>query len=245
MPHLLSAQTGTHEGRAKRQRRPSCALTRANMSAQLQTADLKVIILGESNVGKTCLLVRYLEKRFEEFPKATLGAAFTLKMRGKHNIAIWDTAGQERYLGLSIFYCRNADVAIMAYDVTSRESFKALMTRYVQLLSMVDDFALKVVVGTKIDLLGTKKRQVSVAEAEVFAKSLNPGWTAEKAPYFETSSATGENIDQVFDYIFEYCTREHGLLSCCLNNIHEKDLKTVTLTPRTLQLGKTVANCCL
>ncbi|KAH8026531.1 hypothetical protein HPB51_021143 [Rhipicephalus microplus] len=163
MPHLLSAQPGTLEGRAKRQRRPSCALQRANMSAQLQTADLKVIILGESNVGKTCLLVRYLEKRFEEFPKATLGAAFTLKMRGKHNIAIWDTAGQERYLGLSIFYCRNADVAIMAYDVTSRESFKALMTRYVQLLSMVDDFALKVVVGTKIDLLGTKKRQPNLS----------------------------------------------------------------------------------
>ncbi|KAH8026529.1 hypothetical protein HPB51_021141 [Rhipicephalus microplus] len=52
-----------------------------------------------------------------------------------------------------------------------------------------------------------KRALVSVAEAEVFAKSLNPGWTAEKAPYFETSSATGENIDQVFDYIFEYCTR--------------------------------------
>ncbi|KAL1430619.1 hypothetical protein MTO96_014813 [Rhipicephalus appendiculatus] len=233
MPHMLSAQPGTLDGRAKRQRRPSCVLQRANMSVKLQTADLKVIILGESNVGKTSLLVRYLEKRFEECPKATLGAAFTLKTRGKHNIAIWDTAGQERYVGLSIFYCRNADVAIMAYDVTSRESFKALIT--------INTGAAANGTTTAV----TSQVLVSVAEAEVFAKSLNPGWTAEKAPYFETSSATGENIDQVFDYIFEYCTREHGLLSCCLNNVHEKDLKTVTLTPRTLKIGKTVANCCI
>lgn len=245
MPLVLSTQQGTLDRRGKRERRSSWMLHRENMGVKLQTADLKVIILGDSNVGKTSLLVRYIERRFEDYPKATLGASFTLKMRGKHNIAIWDTAGQERYVGLSMFYCRNADVAIMAFDVTSRETFKALMTRYVQLLSVVDDFALKVVVGTKNDLLSTKKRQVSVAEAETFARSLNPGWTTDKAPYFETSSATGENIEQVFEYIFEYCTREHGMLSCCLNNAREKDLKTVTLTPRTLRIAKSVTNCCI
>lgn len=245
MPHMVSFQKELPNRRASRERRPSWTSTQQNMGVKLQTADLKVIILGDSSVGKTSLLVRYLEKRFDEYPKATLGAAFTLKMRGKHNIAIWDTAGQERYVGLSMFYCRNADVAIMAFDVTCRESFKALMTRYVQLLSMVNDFALKVIVGTKSDLLGKAKRQVSVAEAETFARSLNPGLAMDKVPYFETSSATGENIDQVFEYIFEYCSREHGLLSCCLKNVHEKDLKTVTLTPGTFKVAKNVANCCI
>lgn len=245
MPRTASVRKELHNRRASRERQPSWASTRQNMGMELQTADLKVIILGDSSVGKTSLLIRYLEKRFDEYPKATIGAAFTLKMRGKHNIAIWDTAGQERYVGLSMFYCRNADVAIMAFDVASRESFKSLMTRYVQLLSMVDDFALKVVVATKCDLLGKAKRQVSVAEAENFARSLNPGLAKEKTPYFETSSATGENIDQVFEYIFEYCSREHGLLSCCLKNVHEKDLKTVTLTPGTFKVGKSVANCCI
>ncbi|CAN7998737.1 unnamed protein product [Ixodes hexagonus] len=215
------------------------------MGLKLQTADLKVVILGDANVGKTSLLVRYLEKRFDDRTKSTVGATFTLKMWGKYNIAIWDTAGQERYIGLSSFYCRNADVAIMAFDITNRESFKALMTRYVELLCMVDDFALKVVVGTKTDLLTDHKRQVSSMEAEVFARSLNHMSTKDKAPYFETSSATGNNIETVFEYIVECCYPGNPLLSCCLRQTPDKDCKSVVLSPSALRFAKTTTGCCL
>ncbi|EEC08169.1 putative RAB-20 [Ixodes scapularis] len=215
------------------------------MGLKLQTADLKVVILGDANVGKTSLLVRYLEKRFDDRPKSTVGASFTLKMWGKYNIAIWDTAGQERYIGLSSFYCRNADVAIMAFDITNRESYKALMTRYVELLHMVDDFALKVVVGTKTDLLKDYKRQVSSAEAEMFARNLNHTAAKDKAPYFETSSVTGNNIETVFEYIVERCYPGSPLLSCCLRQTHEQEHKSVALTPRVLRFAKTTAGCCL
>ncbi|CAN8026958.1 unnamed protein product [Ixodes persulcatus] len=215
------------------------------MGLKLQTADLKVVILGDANVGKTSLLVRYLEKRFDDRTKSTVGASFTLKMWGKYNVAIWDTAGQERYIGLSSFYCRNADVAIMAFDITNRESYKALMTRYVELLHMVDDFALKVVVGTKTDLLKDYRRQVSSAEAEMFARNLNHTAAKDKAPYFETSSATGNNIETVFEYIVERCYPGSPMLSCCLRQTHEQEHKSVALTPRVLRFAKTTAGCCL
>lgn len=215
------------------------------MGLKLQTADLKVVILGDANVGKTSLLVRYLEKRFDDRTKSTVGASFTLKMWGKYNVAIWDTAGQERYIGLSAFYCRNADVAIMAFDITNRESYKALMTRYVELLHMVDDFALKVVVGTKTDLLKDYKRQVSSAEAEMLARNLNNMAAKDKAPYFETSSATGNNIEAVFEYIVERCYPGSPMLSCCLRQTHEQEHKPVALTPRVLRFTKTTAGCCL
>ncbi|KAG0418883.1 hypothetical protein HPB47_004535 [Ixodes persulcatus] len=156
-----------------------------------------------------------------------------------------DTAGQERYIGLSSFYCRNADVAIMAFDITNRESYKALMTRYVELLHMVDDFALKVVVGTKTDLLKDYRRQVSSAEAEMFARNLNHTAAKDKAPYFETSSATGNNIETVFEYIVERCYPGSPMLSCCLRQTHEQEHKSVALTPRVLRFAKTTAGCCL
>lgn len=197
--------------------------------------------MGDANVGKTSLLVRYLEKRFDDRTQATVGASFTLKIWGKYNIAIWDTAGQERYIGLSAFYCRNTNVAIMAFDITRRESFKALMTRYVQLLTMVDDVTLKVVVGTKSDLLKDLPRQVSTAEAEAFARYLNPAAAA--VPYFETSSATGNNIENMFEYIFEHCYPGRGMLTCCLGKSRDRKLRNAALNSNTL--ARTTTTCCV
>lgn len=85
------------------------------------------LVYNTSNVYFCCSWHSRLTLYFLSFDKATVGASFTLKIWGKYNIAIWDTAGQERYIGLSAFYCRNTNVAIMAFDITRRESFKALM----------------------------------------------------------------------------------------------------------------------
>ncbi|XP_064480196.1 ras-related protein Rab-20-like [Ornithodoros turicata] len=214
------------------------------MRTRLQGADMKVVVLGDVNIGKTTLLIRYMEKRFESKTSATVGATFTVKSQDNNNIAIWDTAGQERYCGLSSFYCRNADVAILAFDITNRESYHALINRYLQLMSTVNGFPLKVLVGTKSDLLKEKRRQVTMAEAQQFASNINPSLPAGDIPYFETSSVTGVNVEKVFEYIFDHCCTKKIPISCCLNASPKERVK-LGLTAKTISIAHTAASCCI
>ncbi|KAI0232036.1 Ras-related protein Rab-7b [Lamellibrachia satsuma] len=163
-------------------------------------ADLKVVILGASDVGKTALIHRYIEGTFKKEAN-TIGASFSLRQWGQYNIAIWDTAGEEKFCGLSAFYCRGAGAAIFAYDVTNEDSFHALRARFKTLLQDANKDCLVVVVGTKLDLLSSQAREVSQDDALVLARELNTG-SLKQLPYFETSSLTGQNIVKVFEYIF-------------------------------------------
>jgi len=163
-------------------------------------ADLKVVILGEKSVGKTCLIHRYLDRKFSD-TKSTIGASFLLKLWQGYNIAIWDTAGEERFTGLSTFYCRGAGAAILAFDPRDERSFDLLKQRFIPLLDSAEEDCLKILVGTKSDLIDDKNRKISCEEGASFARSLNPGLKGEA--YFETSSLSGSNVDEVFEFIFE------------------------------------------
>lgn len=170
-------------------------------------ADLKVVIMGDSNVGKTSLINRYSARKFSDV-SSTIGASFFLKKWGPYNVAIWDTAGEEKFSSLSSFYCRNASAAIMAYDICDRETFDSLQTRHIPLLEAADENCLVVTVGTKLDLVSPRSRQISNDAGEQFAVIANPSRfkdednTALRIPFFETSSLSGENVDSVFLYIF-------------------------------------------
>ncbi|XP_014668560.1 PREDICTED: ras-related protein Rab-20-like isoform X2 [Priapulus caudatus] len=159
-------------------------------------ANLKVIILGEFNVGKTSLIKRYKEGKFDPQEEPTIGASFYLKRWGPHNVAIWDTAGQERFMSLSALYCRGTKAAILAFDISQKDTFNQLEKRFLPLVnSHTEENCLIVIVGCKVH------RETAIA----LARELNPTWKPEKPPpYYETSSITGENVNALFEFIFEY-----------------------------------------
>lgn len=176
-------------------------------SGTKRKADLKVVILGDVNVGKTSLICRYIDGKFLA-SDPTVGASFFMTHWGPYNVAVWDTAGQEKYTGLSSFYCRNAGAAIFAFDLNCMKSFNSLGVRFLPLLDSAHECCLKVLVGTKLDLTTPGSRQVSTEAAEKLALQMNADQSIEKlqkAPYFETSSKTGQNVEEVFDYILQYC----------------------------------------
>lgn len=172
----------------------------ANLVPAKKRADLKIVILGATDVGKTALIHRYVEGTFKKEAN-TIGASFSLRQWGPYNIAIWDTAGEERFCGLSAFYCRGAGAAIFAYDVTSEDSFHTLRARFKTLLRDANEDCLVVVVATKLDLLPSRAREVSQDDALILTRELNSG-SLEQLPYFETSSLNGQNVVKVFEYIF-------------------------------------------
>jgi len=158
--------------------------------------DAKIILLGDSGVGKTSLLNRYINNQFEN-TKATIGAFFLLKVWRGYNLGIWDTAGQEKYNALGGFYCRNTKAAILMYDITAEESFKKIQ-KYLDLLESENsgNDVFLVLVGSKLDLVQSesKGRQVAQGDAQQYAASINAQW-------FETSAKTGHAIEDVFNCI--------------------------------------------
>lgn len=173
-------------------------------SRPIRKADLKIVMIGDSSIGKTCLVLRYIDRQFQN-SISTIGASFILKPWGHYNIAIWDTAGGERYTGMSTFYYRNASAAILSFDLTNRKTFESLSEKYLPILNTVNSAKLKVIVGTKSDLLKVQPREVTAAEGKELAKTLNPQLDSKDSfiPYFETSSKNGANVDNMFEYVFE------------------------------------------
>lgn len=192
---------------------------RKNKKRKRSGAVLKVVMIGDASIGKTCLVVRYMEREYSN-SQSTIGACFVLKTWGNHDIAIWDTAGEEKYAGMTTFYYRNASAAILAFDMFDRTSFYNLNQRYIPILNDVASAKLKVIVATKSDLLDTHIRKVSKEEGIELAKKSNPHLDFQKhaLPYFETSAKTGHNVDEMFEYIFEFFYPGGGLSSPTTGN---------------------------
>ncbi|XP_067299526.1 ras-related protein Rab-20 [Pseudorasbora parva] len=113
--------------------------------------DVKVVILGDMNVGKTSLLHRYTERKFKD-TISTVGGAFFLKQWGPYNISIWDTAGREQFHGLGSMYCRGAAAVILTYDVTNWQSLAELENRFLSLTDTANTDCIFAIVGNKTDL---------------------------------------------------------------------------------------------
>jgi len=161
---------------------------------------LKVIILGDSSVGKTSLMNQYVSKRFTTSYKATIGADFCTKEVVVDDrvvtMQIWDTAGQERFQSLGVAFYRGADCCVLVYDVTSPNSFKNLDSWREEFLIQAgpkdpDHFPF-VVLGNKMDL---ENRQVSTRRAQQWCQSKND------IPHFETSAKDGINVETAFETI--------------------------------------------
>ncbi len=175
----------------------------ASSAPPQKKALLKLIILGDSGVGKTSLMNRYVHDRFTSAYKATIGADFLAKetsLEGRPaTLQIWDTAGQERFQSLGVAFYRGADACVLVFDVTKPKSFEALANWQKQFLAQADprdpsSFPF-VVLGNMIDKADS--RRVSSEKARE--------WCAKNGdiPYFETSAKEGVNIEEAFQRVGE------------------------------------------
>ncbi|KAJ0030256.1 hypothetical protein Pint_13186 [Pistacia integerrima] len=164
---------------------------------------LKVIILGDSGVGKTSLMNQYVNRKFSNQYKATIGADFLTKEVQFEDrlftLQIWDTAGQERFQSLGVAFYRGADCCVLVYDVNVMKSFDNLNNWREEFLiqaspSDPENFPF-VVLGNKVDVDGGNSRVVSEKKAKA--------WCASKGniPYFETSAKEGFNVEAAFQCI--------------------------------------------
>lgn len=158
----------------------------------------KLILVGDSYVGKTNILSKYIKDEFNQNTKSTVGVEFgtkILKIEDKTIKAqIWDTAGQERYKSITSTYYRGAKGAFIVYDITNRLTFESV-DKWIQDLNLNSDKNITLLlIGNKSDL--ADKRDVTKEEGEEKAKSFG-------LAFLETSALTGENIDKAFDYMLK------------------------------------------
>merc|ERR1712078_279521 len=153
----------------------------------------KLLLIGDSGVGKSCLLLRFADDTYTESYISTIGVDFkirTLELDGKTiKLQIWDTAGQERFRTITSSYYRGAHGIIVVYDVTDMESFNNVK----QWLNEIDRYASekvnKMLVGNKSDL--TSKKAVDYNTAKEFADTLS-------LSFLETSAKNATNVEQAF-----------------------------------------------
>jgi len=153
----------------------------------------KLLLIGDSGVGKSCLLLRFADDTYTESYISTIGVDFkirTIELEGKTvKLQIWDTAGQERFRTITSSYYRGAHGIIVVYDVTDNDTF----TNVKQWLQEIDRYASegvnKLLVGNKSDL--TSKKVVEYGVAKEFADQLI-------IPFLETSAKNATNVEQAF-----------------------------------------------
>eukprot|EP00467_Chlorarachnion_reptans_P014108 CAMPEP_0114507470 /NCGR_PEP_ID=MMETSP0109-20121206/12032_1 /TAXON_ID=29199 /ORGANISM="Chlorarachnion reptans, Strain CCCM449" /LENGTH=208 /DNA_ID=CAMNT_0001686235 /DNA_START=307 /DNA_END=930 /DNA_ORIENTATION=- len=153
---------------------------------------MKILLLGDSGVGKTCLALRFVGEKFQKSFKVTVGIDFKVKefnVDGKSvKVQIWDTAGQERFRSVATNYYRKAAGVVLVYDVNNYESFQNLSTWMELLDQHTDEGIVKIIIGNKLDM-SDGKRAVSTEMGQAFAKKHN-------VKFLETSAKTGKDVEK-------------------------------------------------
>jgi Ras-related protein Rab-1A len=170
----------------------------------------KIVIIGDSNVGKSQFLLKYINNTYNESYISTIGVDFKTKTFSKNNktikFQIWDTAGQERFRTIVASYYRGAHYCIIMFDIGNMESFDNV-TKWLQEYNSLSNNKNFLLVGTKSDL----KNVVSDEVISQFVKEHD-------IKYFKTSSKNGDNIHEVFNYIADELLS--GKQKQLLTNIH-------------------------
>ena len=166
----------------------------------------KILTIGESGVGKTCILRRFVENKFLKNHLATIGIDFKTKTLTINNqeikLKIWDTAGQERFRNITTQYYKGADGIVLVYDVTDDASYEKIRDWMDQILSNTqkDDIGL-VLLGNKCDM---EPRSVTEEQGNKLAEEL-------KISYFETSALTGQGIKEAFEQLTRDIMKKKGV----------------------------------
>mmetsp|Transcript_13140 Transcript_13140/g.28810 ORF Transcript_13140/g.28810 Transcript_13140/m.28810 type:complete len:206 (-) Transcript_13140:250-867(-) len=152
----------------------------------------KLVVIGDTGVGKSCILLRFVDNIFAENYANTIGVDFrfrTVKLDRKTvKLQIWDTAGQERFRTITSAYYRGADGIIMVYDVTSEDSFNHINDWFTEVNRYTTESTRKLLVGNKID---KANKMVPSEKARALADSMG-------IPFLETSAIDSTNVEQAF-----------------------------------------------
>eukprot|EP01121_Diplochlamys_sp_Union-15-3_P009966 TRINITY_DN2749_c0_g1_i1.p1 TRINITY_DN2749_c0_g1~~TRINITY_DN2749_c0_g1_i1.p1 ORF type:complete len:221 (-),score=45.89 TRINITY_DN2749_c0_g1_i1:34-696(-) len=157
----------------------------------------KILLLGNSLVGKTSIAIRFVKEQWLPKTNPTIGASFLTKELtlgpNKIKLQIWDTAGQERFRSLAPMYYREAAAALLIFDLTEFDSFSKLHEWVSELQSNVEGEIILLLIGNKADKVQEEKtnRKVSFDAAQDYASSIN-------ASYHEVSAKSGQSIEEIF-----------------------------------------------
>ena len=173
------------------------------MDDEEYTMIFKIILIGDSGVGKTNLLSRYINDTYSDTTKSTVGVELACKIleinSTKVKIQIWDTAGQERYKSITKSYFKGAKGALIVYDISIKQSFNNVDKWIDDLKEFGEDCTCILLVGNKCDL--DNIRQVSMDEVRKKAEQYNVG-------FCETSAKTGKDVDVAFQRLIEEISKK-------------------------------------
>ena len=154
---------------------------------------LKILIIGNSGVGKSCLLVRFADDIYQENYIATIGVDFkikTLDVDEKNvKLQIWDTAGQDRFRNITASYYRGAAGIAIVYDITDPDSFNNINSWLIEVEKNASKSVYKILIGNKCDL--EEKRKVTFEQGKEFADTNG-------MKFFETSAKNAHNVEDSF-----------------------------------------------
>ena len=167
----------------------------------------KIMLLGDSSVGKTCFLKRYIDDTFQDVYLSTIGFDYkykfiTLEDGKKIKLQIWDTAGQERFRTIGKGYYKGAHGIILIYDVTSQKSFDSIKTWLNEIKSEASNKVCVFLVANKIDI---EERLISREDGEEIAKNNN-------LEFYESSAKDNINVSEVFQDLAEKINEKYQIM---------------------------------
>ena len=191
----------------------------------------KVLILGDSSVGKTCFLLKYTDKVFNEVYMSTIGLDYrlktlTLKNGKKVKLQIWDTAGQDRFRTITNNYYEGAHGIILIYDITNTETYDNVENWISQIKEEASPNVVIYLVGNKVDM--EDKRKVTTEEGQKVADENN-------LPFIETSAKSDINVNETFDNLVEK-------MDSVFSNLEKKD--SVSISGNNLNKDNNKKKCC-
>ena len=185
----------------------------------------KTLILGDTTVGKTCFLLKYTDKTFQEAHLATIGLDYRLKTMKLKNgkeikLQIWDTAGQDRFRAITRNYYKGSHGILLLYEVTNVKSFENIKTWVSSIREEASKDVVVYILGNKID--NAKNRKVETEEGKELAEELG-------FPFMETSAKNNINVSETFEDLVERIDKIYG-------NIEQK--------PAKIYKAKNKSKCC-
>ena len=166
----------------------------------------KVLLLGDSEVGKSCFLMRYSDNVFVENYITTIGLDYKLKTVKLDNgktikVQLWDTAGQDKYRTIAKNYYKGSHGILLLYDITKISSFDNIREWIRDIKEEVDENAILFLIGNKIDL--SDKRVITKEKGTELAGEY-------KIPFFEASAKSGENVDEIFKALYKKISESYA-----------------------------------